>query len=56
MFSEDKSWCIGAKVFQSGILLVGCNELIAGKIYSQKTIEYVELNQDDEYFEFLKQN
>lgn len=51
-FPKDQSWLIGNIILQSGILVMGCGENLAKKIRTQSEIEFVELEADDEYFDF----
>jgi len=53
-FALNKKWCLGERIVQSGILVLGCDEDLAKVIRSQKEIEYVELEEGDTYFEYLK--
>jgi len=53
IFAENKGWCLGNLIHLSGIYVMGCFEDTAKKVKAQTKIEYVELNADDEYFEFL---
>jgi hypothetical protein len=54
IFPKDKSWCIGTRILDSGMILIGCNSQVADLILASKTIDSVELNYTDKYFTFLK--
>lgn len=54
VYSKDKSWCTATKIFQSGLIVLGCNKTIANKIHNQNIIDFKEINYNDEYFEFIK--
>lgn len=54
IYSADKSWCTATKIFQSGIILLGCNKDAAEKIYSQNVIDFQEIKYGDQYFEWLR--
>ncbi len=54
VYAKDKSWCIATKIFQSGVIVIGCNAILAGKIHNQDVIDFQEINYEDEYFEFIK--
>lgn len=52
IFPKDQSWLIGNIILQSGILVLGCGEDLAKKIRAQSEIEFIELEANDEYFDF----
>lgn len=54
IYAQDKSWCIGQKIFQSGIILLGCNNQLADEILNNTTIDSIEINYDDKYFNYMK--
>ena len=37
---------------QSGVLILGCGKELAERIRAQSEIEFIELEPDDEYFDF----
>lgn len=55
-FPQDRSWLVGNIILQSGVLVIGCGENLAKKIREQSEIECVELEADDEYFDFSGMN
>lgn len=54
MYPQNRGWCIATKIFQSGILVIGCDNFIAEKIRTQSVIDFVELAYHEEYFKFIK--
>jgi hypothetical protein len=49
VFAEDQSWSLGNKVFQSGILLLGCGDEMAQRLSEQALVEFIPLKHTDEY-------
>lgn len=52
IFPRDHSWLIGNIISQSGVLILGCGKELAERIRAQSEIEFIELEPDDEYFDF----
>lgn len=55
IYAKDKSWCTATKIFQSGLIVLGCNKILADKIQAQNIIDFQEIKYGDEYFEFINQ-
>jgi hypothetical protein len=56
IFSDRKRWCIGNKVFQSGLFVIGCYADTAEKIRAQHEFEYMEISYQSKYFQFIKKD
>lgn len=53
IYPKNKEWCLATIIFQSGLLVFGCNNSIAEKIKKQKVIDYVEIGYTEKYFDFF---
>ena len=54
IFPQDKAWCLGNLIPQSGLFLLACNATIAEEVRIQNELEAVELSAESIYFEFPK--